>query len=170
MLFKKEKMIIRSVLHLAVLLLVGNVTPKAQPTVSFCKDIEQVLVRDLKPLKVSRNADYGDECLLSFRTEKDMSLTVDVNKYLSENEARKEIKKSYKVIIPLSTRERSDHRQKVNEDGYWSEAIAVKGEPPNHAMFLRYKEFTITILSWDSELLRQTECILRRIRFEKHNK
>jgi hypothetical protein len=131
----------------------------------LCEDIKSEIILQLKPVNFHQQDFYEDECNFGFRVENYGIVSVDIRKHKSNRESHRAFERDYKVIIPFSRRNENPKLESINTDNFWTEAFAVKGDLRDHAIFLRYKKFTVTLLSSDYRLLQVLESHFRKFQF-----
>ena len=137
---------------------------------SLCKQVDVEVLQPLQPIKVSRKVEYDDECNFRFAVSKNEWILIDIEKFETEEKSHESLASDFRSFTAYDDEKKPPkHRyQLINKDKYWTEAVAYKNDIPDHFMLLRYRNFTIEILSSNYELLKKIEPLLRNIRFENY--
>lgn len=127
---------------------------------SFCKPFEKMLRAEFPDLAFGRNDDYGDECQMTISLANSRRIIVEIVKFSSKKQAKKEIGQSFDIFSIRSEMRSVGYYGSYSKHGFWSDAKLLAGTD-DYVILLRIDTYVLTLISVDLKLLSRTETALR---------
>jgi hypothetical protein len=149
----------------------GLVRAQSKNLDDLCASIREKVVVPQKPLKIFRDEIYSNDCIFQFSVKKSPNIRVEIERYESEAGAFVELKSQKESFLGRDALEYKDKKSRdryvnVDPDGFWDTAAAYRNiAVPDHFILLRRKKYLIVILGSEFSVMKETERLLRKVRF-----